>query len=79
MEKKRPSIDKKIETPHKRNGTEFDVVCLNYLSNYFTVHELIIPTHYKSFVTFIKQSLNRELGLWWLTPLSTIFQLYRII
>ena len=41
------------------------------------MHELIIPTHYKSFVTFIKQFLNRELGLLWLTPLSTIFQLYR--
>jgi hypothetical protein len=69
---------KKIETPHKRNGTEFDVVCLWIISViFFTMHELIIPTHYKSFVTFIKQSLNRELGLWWLTPLSTIFQLYR--
>jgi hypothetical protein len=53
-------------------------VCLWIISViFFTMHELIIPTHYKSFVTFIKQSLNRELGLWWLTPLSTIFQLYR--
>jgi hypothetical protein len=32
MEKKHPSIDKKIETPHKRNGTEFDVVCLWIIS-----------------------------------------------